>query len=185
MSTLSALATGGAGGTCFLRQAICFRPFASKVRMLGLWASLSLSWLVCANLECGAAAVLTHRYPFTEGGQDVIGGADATLKGMAVIQDGAVVFDGTNSAVELPPNLFTNYNSVTFELWVDDQTIGPKTSSTLFYFGGASYFNLNSVINASANSYALLSYGAGVPVKVQALHCPVPRVGRRDRSGHS
>ena len=66
----------------------------------------------------GAATSLAHRYSFTSNANDSVGTANGTLQGNAVISNGAVVLDGTNSFVNLPGGLISSLNDVTFETWV-------------------------------------------------------------------
>src|SRR5690348_4762874 len=83
----------------------------------------------------GFPATLTHRYSFDTDAGDSVGSADGVLQGNAYVTNGALVLDGTNSSVQLPGDLFTNYDSVSFELWF---TNGALTSPTaqLYTFTG-------------------------------------------------
>ncbi len=81
------------------------------------------------------AAVLTHRYSFDADTSDSINGANGILQGNAVIANGALVLDGTNSSVRLPNDLFTNYSSISFEVWYADGAVS-SPSNQLYNFSG-------------------------------------------------
>jgi hypothetical protein len=80
-------------------------------------------------------AVLTHRYSFDADASDSVGGADGVLQGNAVITNGALVLDGTNSSVQIPNNLFNNYSSIGFEVWYADASIN-NSSAQVYSFAG-------------------------------------------------
>ncbi len=82
-----------------------------------------------------ALETLTHRYSFTSNASDSIGAANGTLQGGAVITNGAVALDGASGFVDLPNNLLTNYNSVSFEAWVTDN--GSGTWARIWDFGNS------------------------------------------------
>ena len=64
-----------------------------------------------------------------EDATDVIGGANGTLVNGASISGGAVVLNAASAQyVDLPNNLFTNYNSVTFEVWATDNASAKVTA---------------------------------------------------------
>lgn len=116
-------------------------------------AAVALPW------QPALAQVLTHRYSFDADASDSIGGADGILEGDAYITNGAVVLDGQNSFVQLPNDLFTNYSSITFELWFVDSGVnsmnallysfaGPKGGINYFVMGqGTTYSNSGGVTN--------------------------------------
>lgn len=113
------------------------------------------------------AAVLTHRYSFDVDASDSIGGADGTLIGNAVIDDGALVLDGSNSCVELPNDLFTNYTSVSFELWYADAPLSNPLNE-LYHFSGSQglmsfllFGAASNVVGTSSQSLILLSPPVG------------------------
>lgn len=81
-------------------------------------------------------ASLIHRYSFTSDASDAVGGANGTVNGGVTISGGQAIFNGTNGYVSLPPNLLTNLDSVTFELWMTDN--GSLTWSRVFDFGNSS-----------------------------------------------
>lgn len=91
------------------------------------------------------AATLTHRYSFALDATDTIAGANGTLEGNAAIgPSGGLILDGTNSYVQLPNGLFTNYGSASFEVWYADTPVN-NTNADLFFFGtngSAIYCNL-------------------------------------------
>jgi hypothetical protein len=117
--------------------------------------------LIGPGFHLGTAAVLTHQYSFDSGVNDEVGGANGVLAGNAVLANGALALDGTNSSLLLPNDLFTNYDSISFEIWFVDQPVN-NTSALLYYFAGpqggmsyklvgqASYF-----IGATTNSVNL------------------------------
>jgi hypothetical protein len=107
--------------------------------------------LVCLPVQAALAATLTHRYSFDTDAGDSIGGANGVLQGNAYVTNGTLVLDGTNSSVQLPDDQFTNYDSISLELWF---TNGALTSpgAQLYTFGGT-----NGMI-----SYALSGQGAYV-----------------------
>ena len=96
---------------------------------------LIFSLLVCLSASATYPATLTHRYSFDTNAGDSIGGADGVLQGNAYVTNGVLVLDGTNSSVQLPNDLFTNYDSVSLELWF---TNGALTSphAQLYTFSG-------------------------------------------------
>ena len=76
----------------------------------------AIGWLVCVSTTFASSP--THRYSFDSNADDSIGVAHGTLLGNAVITNGAVALDGTNGCVQLPNDMFTNYQSLSFEIWV-------------------------------------------------------------------
>ncbi|HVM47268.1 MAG TPA: LamG-like jellyroll fold domain-containing protein [Candidatus Acidoferrum sp.] len=67
-------------------------------------------------------AVLAHRYSFNTDGDasDSVGGANGTLQGGATVSGGQLQLTGGNGDyLDLPPNLLTNYSSVTIDAWVN------------------------------------------------------------------
>jgi Concanavalin A-like lectin/glucanases superfamily len=87
------------------------------------------------NISSGQPAVLRHRYSFAADGADSVGSATGTLQNGATVTGGALALDGTGGYVELPANLFTNYDSVTFEAWVTDN--GSKGWARIWDFGNS------------------------------------------------
>jgi hypothetical protein len=109
-------------------------------------SKLLLSWsflLVFLSALTSRPAVLTHRYSFDADASDLINGANGTLQGNGLIANGALVLDGTNSSVRLPNDLFTNYNSISFEVWYADAAAS-NPNNQLYNFsgplGGMNYF---------------------------------------------
>ena len=98
-------------------------------------ASLAIL-LILLTLQTAMPGVLTHRYSFDADASDSVGGANGVLQGNAVITNGALVLDGTNSSVRLPNDLFTNYNSVSFEVWYADAAVS-NPSNQLYNFSAA------------------------------------------------
>ena len=144
-----------------MQTAILFRWMAFR-NLLGF--ALGLVFLLG---QPAVAAVLTHRYSFDTDASDSVGGANGTLVGVAYITNGMVVLNGSNSFVRLPNNLFTNYNSVSFEAWFADASIN-ATNAPLYNFSGA---------NSSLN-YQLYGYGSFVSGgTAQSVNLLSPAVG--------
>lgn len=87
------------------------------------------------SLQLGSAQTLTHRYSFISDASDSVGNANGVLEGNAYIANGMVVLDGANSSVVLPNNLFTNYDSLSVELWFTNGLL-TSANSRLFLFTG-------------------------------------------------
>ena len=113
--------------------------------------------LVLAAVQTAMPAVLTHRYSFDTDASDSVNNAKGVLQGNAFIANGALVLDGTNSSMQLPNNLFTNYDSISFEVWYSD---GPVSSpnAQLYNFSrknGGMFYRLfgqgNFFVGASSN----------------------------------
>src|SRR6201992_2113487 len=92
----------------------------------GAYCAVSISTLA----QSGA---LTHRYSFNSNTGDSVGVADGVLNGGATVANGLLTLNGTTGFVTLPPNLVSNYNSVTFETWVTDN--GSGNWARIFDFG--------------------------------------------------
>lgn len=116
----------------------------------------------------GFSATLTHRYSFDSGANDVVGTANGILQGNAMVANGALVLDGTNSNVQLPNDLLTNYDSVTIEMWFADQTVSSSTAQ-LYTFSGT-----NGGLNYLLFGESLYFVGSSSNVVV----LPVPAVGK-------
>jgi len=126
---------------------------------------IALAALFVSNLQ---AATLTHRYSFDSDANDLIGSANGTLLGNAYLTNGNLVLDGTNSSVGLPNDLFTNYDSISFEAWFLDGAINSQNAQ-LYSFTGTN----------GAMNYSLFGQGAyllGAVLKV--VNLPAPAVGR-------
>ncbi len=80
------------------------------------------------------AAVLRHRYSFTENANDSVSSAHGALQGSARISAGKLVLDGSaGTYVELPGGLVSSLGSVTIEFWAD---FGPQPNwPRVFDFG--------------------------------------------------
>jgi hypothetical protein len=129
-------------------------------------------------------AVLTHRYSFDTDASDLIGGANGTLQGNAMVTNGAVLI-GSGGGVGLPANLFTNYDSITFEAWCVDQNFANIDNDFysitsywqyLYNFSGAggemNYANISfRGDNSSAGSWS--QSGTSITIGV-----PLPIAGR-------
>jgi Concanavalin A-like lectin/glucanases superfamily len=129
--------------------------------------TVSILSLTCLLTQPSRAATLTHRYSFALDATDSIAGANGILEGNAVIGSlGGLILDGTNSYVQLPTGLFTNYGSASFELWYADTPVN-STNADLFYFMGTNnnsvYYNLGgygTFVSNGVSSIALLNVPA-------------------------
>ncbi len=117
--------------------------------------------LILLTLQTAMPAVLTHRYSFDADASDAVGGADGTLQGNADIANSALLLDGTNSSVQIPNDLFTNYDSISFEVWYADAPVSNPNNQLYNFsgpFGGMNYYLFgqgNHFIGTSANSVNL------------------------------
>jgi hypothetical protein len=91
--------------------------------------------------------VLTHRWSFNEASgttvSDSVGSANGTLSASgATLGGGSVTLDGLSGYVNLPPNLITGYQAVTFETWVtiNSSTVG-NINARMFVFGSVDGVN--------------------------------------------
>ncbi len=127
-------------------------------------------------MSCGAA-VLTHRYSFDIDANDLIGGANGVLYGNTYLTNGAAVFDGTNSGVQLPNDLFTNYDSIGFEIWFVDEAASDANARLYMFSGPQGAINFITLAPSRlALSYAQGSYAAGT--SLASVYIPLPVVGR-------
>jgi hypothetical protein len=99
---------------------------------------------------------LAHRYSFTANANDSEGSANGTLSGGATIFNSNVVLNGSSAYVDLPNNLFTNLNSVTFEAWFTDN--GGGGWARLWDFGNSVGGEGN---QGGGTSYMFLSVPSG------------------------
>ena len=113
------------------------------------------------------AAVLTHRYSFDTDASDLIGGANGILQGNAAIANGALVLDGTNSSVGLPNDLFTNYSSVSFEVWYVDAAVS-NPNNQLYNFSGP-LGGMNCYLFGQGNHF--------IGTISNSVNLPIPAVG--------
>jgi hypothetical protein len=120
---------------------------------------------------------LTHRYSFTSDASDSVGAANGTLKGGAAISSGAVTLNGSTAYVELPPNLVSDYDSVSFEAWFVDYgssswarlwDIGNSVNGAGAQGGGVSYMFLAMPNSAGGYRGAYQDTGLGE----QLIDCP-------------
>ena len=79
---------------------------------------------------------LIHRYSFSADASDSEDSANGTLSGGAAISNGVVSLNGSSAYVDLPNNLFTNLNSISFEAWFTDK--GGNGWARLYDFGNSS-----------------------------------------------
>lgn len=89
-----------------------------------------------AFLSAGAAE-LRHRYSFTTDASDGVGTAHGTLRGGAVVANGAVELNGTSAYVDLPNGLVANLTNATFEVWLTDRGSGTWARIVDFGFSSA------------------------------------------------
>src|SRR5271157_5578314 len=68
----------------------------------------------------GQSAGLTHHYSFASDASDSVGVANGTLKGNALVTNGALALDGVNSYVAFPSGLVSGYTNISIEAWVTD-----------------------------------------------------------------
>jgi autotransporter-associated beta strand protein len=117
-----------------------------------------------AILVVGAANFLAHRYSFTNGTIDSIGGANGTLFGDAVVTNGMLVLDGTtNTYMGLPSYIVdaaTNGPALTVEFWA---SYGANSDNCyVFSFG-----NTNSTAGIGGEEYVIYSPHNGVGQEIQ------------------
>jgi hypothetical protein len=113
-------------------------------------------------------ATLSHRYSFDTDATDLVGSANGILSGNAYLTNGSLVLDGTNSSVLLPNNLFSNYDSISFEVWFLDGAINSQTAQ-LYNFSGT---------NGRMN-YSLFGQGAYfLGAFSNVVNLPSPAVGQ-------
>lgn len=79
-----------------------------------------------------------HRYAFTDGAKDDIGGQDGTLMNGATITNGALVLNGAGQYLTLPGGLITGLETVTFEFGASFGHNGPWCR--LYDFGDQNAF---------------------------------------------
>ncbi len=141
------------------------------MRISRTWTSAPLLvFLLAAN---PARADLTHRWSFNDSftstnAVDSVGGASGNLfPGASYPGDGTVALDGASGYVEFPPNLVSNYNSITYEAWFTDT--GSGTWARVWDFGnnngstGTSYMYL-SPVNGGGNIQTAYNEGSGEQV---------------------
>ncbi|HLX94844.1 MAG TPA: LamG domain-containing protein [Verrucomicrobiae bacterium] len=120
------------------------------------------------------AATLTHRYSFNADASDSVGGADGVLLGNAYVTNGALVLDGTNSSVQLPNDLFTNYDSISFEMWFANGALTSPTAQLYTFSGtnGIMTYALDGQGNYTSNYYV----GGVVLLRTDSVALPIPAV---------
>src|ERR1035441_5312821 len=129
-------------------------------------ASLTIL-LILLTLQAAIPAVLTHRYSFDADASDSINGANGTLQGNAAIANGALVLDGTNSSVRLPNDLFTNYSSISFEVWYADAAVS-NPNNQLYNFSGP-LGGMNCYLFGQGNHF--------IAAISNSVNLPIPAVG--------
>jgi hypothetical protein len=147
-------------------------------------ASFNLAAL-CSFAQSGA---LTHRYSFTVDASDSVGTASGTLIGGATIVSGALVLNGVNGFVSLPPSLVASYTSITIETWVTDN--GSGSWARIFDFGnntggagaqgtGTEYMFLSLPAGTGNLRGAYTAAGGGAEQIMQWPNNGRPAVGRK------
>jgi len=114
--------------------------------------------------------VLIHRYTFETDANDLISGANGVLQGSAFLTNGAVALNGTNAHVRLPNDLFTNYQSLSFEVWFVDE--GSEAAACVYEFAASTNSNANSMFYSVAGS---AGYRIGTNQEVNGPMLPVAR----------
>jgi regulation of enolase protein 1 (concanavalin A-like superfamily) len=100
----------------------------------GTWYSVTSAVAILSVQS--VADSLVHRYSFNGTPQDLIGNSHGVLTGGATISGGELVLNGTTAYLDLPNNMFTNFTSITFEMWVTDQ--GSGNWARIYDFGNSS-----------------------------------------------
>ena len=132
--------------------------------------------LVCVLASSTAARAqetpqdnLVHSYTFDEGPEDVVGGADGTLAGVAEVVSGALVISDISSWMELPASTIgiNGYEEITLEILYTPAPgpvppDGPNTGFTMLaYFG--------STTGGLGNDYYFISTARGDDVSRAAI----------------
>ncbi len=110
--------------------------------------------------------LLAHRYSFLEDMSDSVGGADGTLFGTAVINEGILTLDGTGdsgsltdgSFAALPANIISGFPSFSVEAWA--RATADKGNWTRLYDFGSCFINGEGRIG-SGNNYSMVSWKSG------------------------
>ncbi|MGA2556899.1 MAG: LamG-like jellyroll fold domain-containing protein, partial [Verrucomicrobiota bacterium] len=128
----------------------------------------------------GQTINLTHRYSFNGNANDLVGTANGTLQGGAIISNNALVLDGVNSYLALPANIATNYTAITLEAWVTDNgsgawarifDFGNNTADYMFLALPAGGGNLRGAYTTGGNgAEQVLQWPGGRPAAGQESH---------------
>lgn len=140
-------------------------------------------------------ASLLHRYSFATDASDSVGNAHGTLMNGAYVADGELVLpnpvppaptlpssDLSGAHVALPPDLTTNLNAITWEVWITDD--GSATWARVFDFGsGTTRYMFLAVPGVSATQ-TRFAYNAGAGESTHQLTWTTaaggrPQVGRK------
>jgi hypothetical protein len=91
-------------------------------------------------IDRGTRVPILHRWSFTTGGSDPIGGADAVLHNGASVSGGALVLDGVDDYAELPiAATLSQLTDVSVEMWVT--WTGWRSWERFFDFGSGETVN--------------------------------------------
>ena len=107
-----------------------------------------------ALLVVGAANFLNHRYNFNTNADDLIGTADGTLFGDAVVTNGSLVLDGTSGTyMQLPADVVNgaDQQALTMEFWA---TFGVNSDNCCVFSFGDTNIILDTV---NGSQYAIYS----------------------------
>ncbi len=148
--------------------------------MKNLLRLFALGLVLVSGTVLGQTSNLTHRYNFNSSASDLIGSADGTLQGAAILTNGALVLDGTNSYLALPAGLVTGYTAITLEAWVTDFgsgawarifDFGNNTTDYMFLSLPAGGGNLRGAYTTNGNTAEqLLQWSGGRPPVGQESH---------------
>jgi hypothetical protein len=117
---------------------------------------------------------LIHRYEFTNGGEDSVGGAHASLEGGATISEGEVVLNGAGAYVNLPiGETLSQLGEASFAAWVRWDASEAQTLTHLFHFGTPQSSLYLALDNDRQPVFSLFSReGTEARVDVSSRHIP-------------
>ncbi len=105
-------------------------------------------------------AQLTHRYSFSGNANDSVGTANGVLLGTATVSGGSLVLNGASSYLALPGGIVSNYDSMTWEMWITDN--GSGAWARIFDFGNdTSTYLFLTLPGGSGNLRAAYKNGGG------------------------
>jgi len=152
---------GGTNAALYFPQTVFTQAGNYTCIITTAYGSVTSSVAILKVLGVPLITGLSHRYPFDTDVSDLIGGANGTVLGNACVTNGSLVLDGTNSSVRLPNDLFTSYDSISFEVWYADAPVS-NPNNQLYNFsraGGGMYGCLfgqgNHFIGSSSNLVTL------------------------------
>jgi hypothetical protein len=133
--------------------------------LVGTFASTNSVTLTVVPVVPG----LAHRYSFASNtANDLVGTANGTLNGTAVVSSGTLNLDGTQgSSVSLPAGILSNVDEVTIETWATfPGAINPYAN--LFAFGYTDVTPLDPNINLGGNYITFCPHTGASPNTIQA-----------------